>query len=87
MGRRLASSLPRGFGVRDLGEAWWQSSCSQEIVGDLVRISSRYNSRWTPSSGVLSRKVDARDFDDGFPRSFLAGAIVEVWLKLHLNWA
>jgi hypothetical protein len=37
--------------------------------------------------GCWVRQVDARDLDDGLPRGFLAGAIVEVWLALHLNWA
>src|SRR5450432_1479123 len=32
-------------------------------------------------------EIDARDLDDGLPRGILAGAIVEVWLALHLNWA
>jgi len=32
-------------------------------------------------------KIDARDLDDGLPRGFLAGAIVEVWVALRLNWA
>ena len=33
------------------------------------------------------REVDAGDLDDGLPRGFLAGAIVEVWVALRLNWA
>ena len=33
------------------------------------------------------RQVDAGDLDDGLPRGFLAGAIVEVWVALRLNWA
>ncbi len=33
------------------------------------------------------RQVDARDVDDSLPRGFLAGAIMEVWLALRLNWA
>ena len=32
-------------------------------------------------------KSDAGDLDDGLPRGFLAGAIVEVWVALRLNWA
>ena len=32
-------------------------------------------------------EIDARDLDDGLPRGFLVGAIVEVWLALRLNWA
>jgi hypothetical protein len=32
-------------------------------------------------------EIDARDLDDGVPRGFLAGAIGEVWLALHLNRA
>ena len=35
---------------------------------------------------MLWREINARDFDDGPPRGFLAGAIVEVWVALHLNW-
>jgi hypothetical protein len=38
-------------------------------------------------SGVLGRQVDAGDLDDGLPRGFLVGAIEEVWVELHLNWA
>ena len=37
--------------------------------------------------GFEGREIDARDLDDGLPRSFLAGVIVEVWLALHLNRA
>ena len=33
------------------------------------------------------RQVDAGDFDDGLPRSFLAGAIVKMWVAHRLNWA
>ncbi len=33
------------------------------------------------------RQVHAGDLDDGLPRGFLAGAIVEVWVALRLNWA
>ena len=33
------------------------------------------------------RQVDAGDLDDGLPRGFLAGAIVEVWVALRLNRA
>jgi hypothetical protein len=32
-------------------------------------------------------QVDAGDLDHGLPRGFLAGAIVEVWVLLRLNWA
>jgi len=32
-------------------------------------------------------KIDAGDIYDGLPHSFLAGAIVEVWVALRLNWA
>ncbi len=39
------------------------------------------------AAGFGGRQIDARDLDDGLPRSFLVGAIVEVWLELHLNWA
>ena len=35
----------------------------------------------------LGRQVDAGDLDDGLPRGFLVGAIVEVWLALRLDWA
>ena len=41
----------------------------------------------TPRSRMPGRQVDPRDLDDGLPGGFLAGAIVEVWLALHLNWA
>ncbi|MGO9808102.1 MAG: hypothetical protein ACLPKH_15480, partial [Rhodomicrobium sp.] len=37
--------------------------------------------------GCWVRQVDARDLDDGPPRGFLAGAIVEVRVALRLNWA
>jgi len=37
--------------------------------------------------GARLRQVDAGDLDDGLPRGFLAGAIVEVWVALRLNWA
>jgi hypothetical protein len=30
-------------------------------------------------------QVDAGDINDGLPRGFLAGAIVEVWVALRLN--
>ena len=44
--------------------------------------------RLLPSSrDVPGGEVDARDLDDGLPRGFLAGAIVEVWLALHLDGA
>jgi hypothetical protein len=33
------------------------------------------------------RQVHAGDIDDGLPRGFLAGSVVEVWLALRLNWA
>jgi hypothetical protein len=33
------------------------------------------------------RQVDAGDLDHGLPPGFLAGAIVEVWVALRLNWA
>ena len=39
------------------------------------------------AQGGCGSEIDARDLDDGLPRGFLAGAIVEVWLALHLNWA
>ena len=41
----------------------------------------------TPRSRVLGGEIDAGDLDDGLPRGFLAGAIVEVWVALRLNWA
>lgn len=37
--------------------------------------------------GFDRRQVDASDLDHGLPRGFLAGAIVEVWVALRLNWA
>src|SRR5947209_5920545 len=41
-----------------------------------------------PRSRMLGkRQVDAGDLDDGLPRGFLTGAIVEVWVALRLNWA
>ena len=40
----------------------------------------------TRRSRMLWREINARHFDDGLPRGFLAGAIVEVWVALHLNW-
>jgi len=48
--------------------------------------------RGVPSAGPATsvafvRQIDAGDIDDGLPRGFLAGAIVEVRLALHLNWA
>jgi hypothetical protein len=36
---------------------------------------------------VQGGKIDDRNIDDGLPRGFLAGAIVEVWVALRLNWA
>jgi hypothetical protein len=39
------------------------------------------------AQGCWVRQVDAGDLHDGLPRGFLAGAIVEVWLALRLNWA
>jgi hypothetical protein len=36
---------------------------------------------------MLWREIDAGDLDDGLPRGFLAGAIVEVWVALRLNRA
>ena len=39
------------------------------------------------AQGCWARQVDAGDLDDGLPRGFLAGAIVEVWVALRLNWA
>ena len=32
-------------------------------------------------------EIDAGHLDDGLPRGFLSGAIVEVWVTLRLNWA
>ena len=46
-----------------------------EIIA-LTRISRR-----------LVRQIDAGDLDDRLPRGFLAGAVVEVLLALHLNRA
>ena len=40
-----------------------------------------------PLSICCGREIDARDLDDGLPRGFLAGAIVEVRVALRLNWA
>jgi hypothetical protein len=37
--------------------------------------------------GCWLRQVHAGDLHDGLPRGFLAGAIVEVWVALRLNWA
>ena len=39
------------------------------------------------AQGCCGREIDAGDLDDGLPRGFLAGAIVEVWVALRLNWA
>ena len=39
------------------------------------------------AQGVLGGEIDAGDLDDGLPRRFLAGAIVEVRVALRLNWA
>jgi len=41
----------------------------------------------TPLSSCCGREIAASDLDDGSPRGFLAGAIVEVWLALRLNGA
>jgi hypothetical protein len=41
----------------------------------------------TQPSRVLRGEVEAGDLDDGLPRGFLAGAIVEVGVALRLNWA
>ena len=41
----------------------------------------------TALKGCCGGEVDAGDLDDGLPRGFLAGAIVEVRLALRLNWA
>ena len=34
---------------------------------------------------MLWREIDARHLDDGLPRGFLAGTIVEVWVALRLE--
>jgi hypothetical protein len=39
------------------------------------------------AKGCWGREIDARHLDDGLPRGFLSGAIVEVWVTLRLNWA
>jgi hypothetical protein len=39
------------------------------------------------SKGARLRQVNAGDLDDGLPRGFLAGPIVEVWVALRFNWA
>ena len=39
------------------------------------------------AQGCCGGEIDAGDLDDGLPRGFLAGAIVEVWVALRLNWA
>jgi hypothetical protein len=39
------------------------------------------------TQGCWARQVGARDLDDGPPRGFLTGAIVEVRVALRLNWA
>ena len=36
----------------------------------------------TPLLRFCGREIDARDLDDGLPRGFLAGAIVEVGVAL-----
>lgn len=41
----------------------------------------------TPRSRMVVRQVHAGDLDDRLPRGFLTGAIVEVWLALHFDWA
>ena len=37
--------------------------------------------------GCWLGQLHAGDLDDGLPRGFLGGAIVEVWLTLYLDWA
>jgi hypothetical protein len=36
---------------------------------------------------LLRKRNRCQSLDDGLPRGFLAGAIVEVWVTLRLNWA
>ncbi len=54
------------------------------IIGAIAAISAPSGHRFSSCCG---RETDARDLDDGLPRGFLAGAIVEVWMALRLNWA
>ena len=43
---------------------------------------------WTSTRLRMLRKRNrCQSLDDRLPRGFLAGAIVEVWVALRLNWA
>jgi hypothetical protein len=60
--------------------------CPRGFIPDEALDRDRRSFR-APRSRVLGGEVEARDLDDGLPRGFLAGAIVEVWVALRLNWA
>ena len=48
----------------------------------------RFNQNTSDTArGCWGRQVDTRDLDDGLPRGFLAGVIVEAWVVLRLNRA
>ncbi len=53
----------------------------------LIRLTGISSAAIGLSFRVWQREIDARDLNYGLPRGFLVGAIVEVWVALHLNWA
>ena len=60
--------------------------CPKGFIPDEA-LDRRQRSMRTPLSSCCGREIDAGDLDHGLPRGFLAGAIVEVWVALRLNWA
>ena len=62
-------------------------SIDESLENSLAAFRRDRRSFRTPRSRMLWREIDARDLDDGLPGGFLAGAIVDVWVALRLNWA
>ena len=82
--RRVPSGTPLLQFLFDVQELEFPR-VAEEILGDWNGPDRR--SFRTPRSSCCGREIDAGDFDDGLPRGFLVGAIVEVWVALRLNWA
>jgi hypothetical protein len=77
------SSVDRKFGAGREGRIKREE---EDGLRDFLRRPSALH-RDLVFKGARLRQVDAGDLDDGLPRGFLAGAIVEVWVALRLNWA
>ena len=81
--RTVSCVSPRIFVRRRAFQSW--PRCSDVVFASSGAATSAPSGH--RAQGCWLRQVDAGDLDDGLPRGFLAGAIVEVWLALHLDWA